>query len=237
MKSTKQLWLGTAAMLVLPAQARAQSEPAATQATPAAAGINVAASGAQTPSNGIADIIVTATKTGASRLQDTPLPISAFSGDQLNKTLTSNVKDLAQFTPNLNISLATTNPVITLRGIGTNNVQNGSDPDVTMQIDGVYVARPSAMGGDFLDVARIEVLRGPQGTLYGRNAIGGTINIISLTPTDEFTGQFALTGGAYTPATPNSASSGPGSDKARSSLPLAAMAERSPGVIEPVKPM
>ncbi len=194
----KQLWLGTAATaFVVPAHAWAQSEPQATQATPAAVGADVAATGAENPSNGLADIIVTATKTGASRLQDTPLPISAFTSDQLNKTLTSNIKDLAQFTPNLNISLATTNPVITLRGIGTTNVQNGSDPDVTMQIDGVYIARPSAMGNDFLDVARIEVLRGPQGTLYGRNAIGGTINIISLTPTDETTGQIVLTGGNY----------------------------------------
>ena len=193
-----QLCLGTAgAALTMPGQAWAQSEPAATQATPAAVGADAGATAAETPSNGLADIIVTATKTGASRLQDTPLPISAFTSDQLDKTLTSNIKDLAQFTPSLNVSLATTNPVITLRGIGTNNVQNGSDPDVTMQIDGVYIARPSAMGSDFIDVARVEVLRGPQGTLYGRNAIGGTINIISLTPTDELTGRIALTGGNY----------------------------------------
>lgn len=149
-------------------------------------------------SNGqLEEIIVTATKTGAARLQKTPIAITAFTGDQLAQTISSNVKDLAQFIPSLNISLATTNPVITLRGVGTNNVFNGSDPDVTMQVDGVYIARPSAMNNDFLDVARVEVLRGPQGTLYGRNAIGGTINIISRTPLGKLEALGVVTMGNY----------------------------------------
>ncbi len=146
---------------------------------------------------GIADIIVTATKSGASALQKTPLAISAFSADQLSQTLSSNVRDLAQFIPSMNISQVTANPVITLRGVGTNNVFNGSDPDVTMQVDGIYYARPSAQANDFIDIERVEVLRGPQGTLYGRNAIGGTINVISRKPTDDVTGEASLTVGNY----------------------------------------
>ena len=145
----------------------------------------------------IAEIIVTAQKTGARRLQDTPIALSAFSADQLAATQSSNIRDLAQFIPNLNISQVTTNPVITIRGVGTNNVLNGSDPDVTVQMDGVYVARPSSQANDFLDVERVEVLRGPQGTLYGRNAIGGTINVISRRPSDEPLAEFALTAGNY----------------------------------------
>jgi iron complex outermembrane receptor protein len=88
-------------------------------------------------------------------------------------------------------------PQIYIRGIGSSNVNNGSDPDVTTQLDGVYIARPFAQLMDFIDVDRIEVLRGPQGTLYGRNAVGGTFNIISRKPSDRLEGQFALTGGNY----------------------------------------
>ncbi len=146
---------------------------------------------------GIGDIIVTAARTGASLLQKTPIAVSAFSSDQLAQTLSSNVRDLAQFVPNMNISQVTANPVITLRGVGSNNVFNGSDPDVTMQVDGIYYARPSAQTNDFIDIERVEVLRGPQGTLYGRNAIGGTINVISRRPSDRVTGEGALTVGNY----------------------------------------
>ena len=151
----------------------------------------------ETPGSQLDDIVVTATKTGTSRVQDTPLAISAFGNEQLKATLSSNVRDLAQFIPSLNISQVTTNPVITLRGVGTNNVFNGSDPDVTVQVDGVYLARPSAQTNDFLDIERVEVLRGPQGTLYGRNAIGGTINVISRQPTENLSGEVVLTGGNY----------------------------------------
>ena len=164
----------------------APAEPAAPPAQDGAAAIG-----------GLGDIIVTATKTGASQLQKTPLAISAFSADQLSQTLSSNVRDIAQFVPSMNISQVTANPVITLRGIGTNNVFNGSDPDVTMQVDGIYYARPPAQANDFIDIERVEVLRGPQGTLYGRNAIGGTINVISRRPTDEVTGEGMLTLGNY----------------------------------------
>jgi iron complex outermembrane receptor protein len=153
----------------------------------------------QTDSNSAAnqDIVVTAMKTGATRLQATPLAISAFTSDQLAQTQSMNVKDLAQFTPSVNISQVTTSPIITIRGIGTNNVFNGSDPDVTEQVDGVYIARPSSQTSDFLDIERVEILRGPQGTLYGRNAVGGTINIISRAPSDTFKLEQALTGGNF----------------------------------------
>src|SRR6202041_1721278 len=101
------------------------------------------------------------------------------------------------YTPNLQVSQVATNAVIAIRGIGSNNVYAGSDPDVTMQIDGVYIARPSGQFADFLDLDRVEVLRGPQGTLYGRNAVGGTINVISRQPTDEFTAENQLSVGDF----------------------------------------
>ncbi len=145
----------------------------------------------------IADIVVTATRTGASQAQKTPIAISVFSADQLTASRIDNVKDLVAFTPNLNVGQASASAQIYIRGIGSNNVFNGSDPDVTVQSDGVYIARAFGQFADFVDIDRIEVLRGPQGTLYGRNAVGGTINIISRKPGDAFRGEVQASAGNY----------------------------------------
>jgi iron complex outermembrane recepter protein len=146
---------------------------------------------------GLQEIVVTATKTGETQLQKTPLAVSVYSADQLNTSVVNNMKDLVSLTPNLNVSQATASAQIYIRGIGSNNVFNGSDPDVTVQSDGVYIARAFGQFADFIDVDRVEVLRGPQGTLYGRNAVGGTINIISRLPTDEFRARVQTTLGDF----------------------------------------
>jgi iron complex outermembrane receptor protein len=183
----------------------------------------------------VEEIVVTAQKTGATKLQQTPIAISAFSKLDLQNSLTVNIKDLAQYAPNLNISQETANAEIYIRGIGSNNVFAGSDPDVTLQIDGVYMARPSEAFGDFLDVDRIEVLRGPQGTLYGRNAVGGTINIISKTPSDSFTGQEELTVGNYGEVQEQAYLSGPLiADKLQGSLAFSYM--RHDGYLKNIAP-
>jgi iron complex outermembrane recepter protein len=155
-------------------------------------------SAADSPSgNDLEEIIVTAQKTGAASVQKIPIAISAFSSADLKNTLTTDIKDLALETPNLSISQVGSSAAIYIRGVGTNNIFAGSDPDVTTQVDGVYMARPNAQFNDFLDVDRVEVLRGPQGTLYGRNAVGGTINVISKQPSDTFVGQQELTVGNF----------------------------------------
>ena len=87
--------------------------------------------------------------------------------------------------PNVFFSQNTGLAQLTIRGIGTNAVFAGSDPSSAVYLDGVYLARPGMVLADFLDLDRIEVLRGPQGTLYGRNSLGGAINLISKAPTDE----------------------------------------------------
>jgi iron complex outermembrane recepter protein len=158
---------------------------------------------------GLEEIVVTATKTSAMSAQKTPVALSAFSGDQLANSQIVNLKDLVAAAPGLSIGQSTANTEIYIRGIGTNNIGAGSDPDVTMQVDGVYIARPSAATNDFGDIDRIEVLRGPQGTLYGRNAVGGTINILSKTPSDTLTGQNTLTVGNYADVEYQSYISGP----------------------------
>ncbi|PZQ94937.1 MAG: TonB-dependent receptor [Cereibacter sphaeroides] len=143
------------------------------------------------------DILVTASKTGATRLQDTPLAITAFNAAKLEATGIKDVRDLASLTPNLQVTQNASFSQVYIRGIGSNNVFGGSDPSSTIHLDGVYLARPASYLSNFLDVERIEVLRGPQGTLYGRNSVGGTINIVSRKPTDELTAKAQLTYGNY----------------------------------------
>jgi iron complex outermembrane receptor protein len=152
---------------------------------------------AQSADEGLSEIVVTATRTGDSKAQATPLSVTVLSADALGTAGVVNTQDLVALTPNLNVSQSQNAPEIYIRGVGTNNVFNGSDPDVTTQMDGVYISRPYAQLTDYLDVQRIEVLRGPQGTLYGRNAVGGTINIISRLPTDYLSDQELIEAGNY----------------------------------------
>lgn len=143
------------------------------------------------------DIIVTASRTGETRLQDTPLAVTAFNAATLERTGIKDVRDIASLTPNLQVTQNGAFSQIYIRGIGSNNVFAGSDPSSTIHLDGIYLARPASYLSNFLDVERVEVLRGPQGTLYGRNSVGGTINVVSRKPTDEFTAKLQTTFGNY----------------------------------------
>jgi len=149
------------------------------------------------PSAKIEEVVVTATKTGETALQSTPLAISAFSAEQLSSRGVSDVRGLVDYTPGLQISDVNGYAQLYMRGVGSNNVFIGSDPSTTLHLDGVYLARPIAYFSDFLDVERVEVLRGPQGTLYGRNSVGGTINIVSRKPSDTLTGEVQGSIGTY----------------------------------------
>ena len=145
------------------------------------------------------EVVVTATKRTES-LQAVPLSVTAFSQDQLDIKGASNLTGIQESTPNLNFSVQSAGQNVarvTLRGIGTETLVGGGDPGVALHIDGVYVGRNSAAAGDVFDVERVEVLRGPQGTLYGRNATGGSINLISKRPTDETEGYVDYTVGNY----------------------------------------
>jgi iron complex outermembrane receptor protein len=143
------------------------------------------------------EVIVTATKSGATQMQKTAIAMSAVTAADVERSGLTNVKDLVQFTPSLQAPQNNVFAQIYIRGIGSNNIFNGSDPSSTVQVDGVYIARPFAQFGNFLDVERVEVLRGPQGTLYGRNSVGGTINVISRAPSETLTGRVQLVAGNY----------------------------------------
>jgi len=132
------------------------------------------------------EVVVTAERR-TSTVQDTPISMTAFSGAELEARGLTSTESLAMQTPGLTIEKDVIGKVV-IRGVGTENYTVGSDPGVAIYQDGVYIARSSASMFDFFDTNRAEVLRGPQGTLYGRNATGGVISIVSNEPTDKFEG-------------------------------------------------
>ena len=130
------------------------------------------------------EIIVTAEKREAS-IQDTALAITAVSGDLLENGGLDEIEDLSLDVPSLVFSRAGGEAQLYIRGVGTNLFGIGQDSSVAVHQDGVYQGRAQMGLNQFLDVERVEVLRGPQGTLYGRNATAGVINIIHRAPGDE----------------------------------------------------
>ena len=144
----------------------------------------------------IEEIVITAQKRTESS-QDVAAAITAIGGDELNKTNFNNVADLQNIAPSVQIGESFGFAQIMVRGVGTDNPFVGGDPSVAVHLDGAVIGQPSAQFGSLFDIERIEVLRGPQGTLYGRNATGGSVNVISHKPTEETTGYARLTAGNY----------------------------------------
>ena len=150
----------------------------------------------------LGDIIVTAQRK-SENLQRTPIAVTALSADDLRAKSTQSFSDLAKSVPGLSISSASTTapggalPVVYIRGIGQQDPSIFQDPGVGIYVDGVYVARAAGAAIDLPDIGRVEVLRGPQGTLFGKNAVGGAINIVTRDPTKNWTGQLDGTGGSY----------------------------------------
>ncbi|MGV3729706.1 MAG: TonB-dependent receptor [Sphingopyxis sp.] len=142
------------------------------------------------------DIVVTAQRRGES-IQDIPIAVTALSGDELSERNYRGLADLDGVAPSLNISTYAATTRINIRGIGNTNTSPGSDGSVALYKNGVYVARSVEGGAGFFDMERIEVLRGPQGDLYGRNATGGAISIISRRPGDTLGGHVELGFGNY----------------------------------------
>ena len=141
--------------------------------------------------NVLEEIIVTAEKREAS-IQDTALAITAVSGDLLENGGLDEIEDLSLDVPSLVFSRAGGEAQLYIRGVGTNLFGIGQDSSVAVHQDGVYQGRAQMGLNQFLDVERVEVLRGPQGTLYGRNATAGVINIIHREPGDEAEGYVNL---------------------------------------------
>lgn len=164
------------------------------------------------------EVIVTAQKREAS-LQDTPLSISALTGNMLDKIGIRTIEDFTFFVPGITVtndSMA----IVNIRGIGTSAFGVATDPSSTVHIDGIYQPRPTTGYQDMFDVERLELLRGPQGVLFGRNSTGGTLNIISKAPTDEFEGAIGATFGNFSKRTFSGTISGPLADNVRGRVTL-----------------
>ncbi len=139
------------------------------------------------------EVVITAQKRTQS-LQDVPISVTALQGEKLQDAGIANMAAMADYVPNLFIAEAAANTNIYLRGMGSGNNQ-AFEQSVGMYIDGIYMGRGRQYRSPFVDVERIEVLRGPQGTLFGKNTVAGAINVITASPTggDALNGSIAVT--------------------------------------------
>jgi iron complex outermembrane receptor protein len=160
--------------------ASADQGPVDTSSSPAAA------------SDAIEEIVVTAERRQET-VQKSSVPIQVVTGEELERSGVTQSTDLNRIAPGLQIGTGGDAPQIYIRGIGDFAVSALSNPAVAFNVDGVYVARPQGTNSEFYDLERMEILKGPQGTLYGRNATGGAINLITRAPTlEEFDGRASL---------------------------------------------
>jgi len=160
------------------------------------------------------EVIVTAEKREQS-LQQVSAPVTALSGDRLQNAHIDNLGDLQLIAPSITFGTDFNIAKVFIRGVGANTSTTGSEPGVALHVDGAVVARPEAQLTSLFDLERVEVLRGPQGTLYGRNATGGSINLITRKPTAQLDGYARVTGGNYGALAVEAALGGPVSDAIR----------------------
>ncbi|GAB5452795.1 MAG: TonB-dependent receptor [Halioglobus sp.] len=133
------------------------------------------------------EVVVTATKREAG-LQDVPIALSVMGSEKIEEQGIGSLEELAIFMPNVHIAEAGGGDQLFIRGVGS-GVNYGFEQSVGTFIDGVYFGRGQASRSAFLDVQRVEILKGPQSTLFGKNTIAGAINITTAGPTEEFEGQ------------------------------------------------
>ena len=172
------------------------------------------------------EIVVTARKREES-LQDTPLAVSAFNTAELEHRNIVSVNEISQYIPNVQYDNVASeagggnSSQIFIRGIGQTDYVLTVEPGVATYLDGVYISKSMGSLMDNIDLERVEVMRGPQGTLFGRNTIGGAVSIISKRPSEEFEGYAEVTGGNYDRIDGKLSLSGPVSERMRLRLTAA----------------
>jgi iron complex outermembrane receptor protein len=158
---------------------------------------DAAASGAITGDAAtIPEVVVTAQRT-ASLESKTPVAMTALSGRQLVETGIDRPSDLAARLPDVHLDGAADGLKITIRGVTSGDMTAKGDPSAAFMLDGIYIARPQIQNLSFYDLERVEVLRGPQGTLYGRNTTAGAVNVISNAPSQVREGEVSVAAGNY----------------------------------------
>ncbi len=162
--------------------------------------VGVAAIFVSGAAQGAVETVVVTAERRSEDIQAVPISIQAFTAKQITDLGIESSIDISQFTPNVDIALVAGNgnqPIITIRGVGLNDYDTNNAGPNGVYLDDVYLSSPASQTFQTFDLDRIEVLKGPQGTLYGRNTSGGAINFISVKPSDEFTGNFHADYGAY----------------------------------------
>jgi iron complex outermembrane receptor protein len=210
-----------AAQTAEPAATAPLSEPAAAAdeaATPVAEPAAEAIAAPEANSNAIEEIIVTAQKRQQS-IKDVGMSITALSGDTLREQGVRDVGDLSALEPSFVVSRAAYGtPVYSIRGVGFNEQSLAASPTVSVYTDEVPYAYPALTKGAVLDLERVEVLKGPQGTLFGQNATGGAINYIAAKPTDTYQSGVEFTYASFDATDINGYFSGPLSDTVKARL-------------------
>jgi iron complex outermembrane recepter protein len=166
---------------------------------------------AQAPPDQSSDVIIVTAQKRAQDIQDVPVAVTAIGGEALQSQGVTDVLDLNALAPSLQVKTDdnAANPKIFIRGIGLNDFNPNTASAVAIYSDGVYIGSPLAQMGQFFDLERVEVLRGPQGTLYGRNTTGGAINLISRKPGKEFESDVYAEYGSFNSITAEAGVGGP----------------------------
>lgn len=187
----KNLYMFGSAMLAIaacqPAFAQSVATPVPADATDTAVAQQPVAANPNTSTGG--DIVVTALRRETS-INKTPLAISAISGGNLIAAGIRDARDLSAVVPNFSLTQDTADARIAIRGVTSTDSTEKGDASVAFLMDGIYIARPADVLGAFYDLDRVEVLRGPQGTLYGRNTTAGVVNVITARPKNKFQASF-----------------------------------------------
>ncbi|MEX2524673.1 MAG: TonB-dependent receptor plug domain-containing protein, partial [Gammaproteobacteria bacterium] len=158
------------------------------------------------------EVVVTAQKREQS-LQDVSTAVTSISSDRLTSARIDNLEDLQFIAPSITLGNDFNMAKVFIRGVGANTSTTGSETGVAMHVDGVFIGRAEAQMTSLFDLERVEVLRGPQGSLYGRNAVGGSINLITAKPTHEVEGYGRVTVGNYNRLTTEGAIGGAITDR------------------------
>lgn len=175
------------ALASVPGEASAQSAAPTTGAVPQAQASSAASNAAAQPQTGLGEIVVTAQRRSEA-LKNVPISIQAVTGESLSRQAVRDTRDLASISPTLNFSEGNNaaSSGFTLRGITSIAQEGGIQPSSAVVLDGVPLIRQAEFVSDLADVQRIEVLNGPQGTLFGKNSTAGVINIVVNQPTDRW---------------------------------------------------
>lgn len=181
-RSNHMLWIASCSALALAAPALAQETPAAQTA----------------PDVEYSQEIIVTAQNRAENVQDVPIAMDVVGAEAIRDAGVTDFREIERIAPAVNVTQDANYTRVTVRGVGTNSNDEAQDQSIAINIDGEYLNRPNILNISLFDIDRVEVLRGPQGTLYGRNATGGAINFITRKPsTDKFGVNGTVTYGNY----------------------------------------